>query len=261
MSSIAIYQVDAFTDKVFYGNPAAVCILDDWLNEELMSAIAAENNLSETAFVVKDNHGYKIRWFTPNGEISLCGHATLASAHVLFNEGLTESSSIEFSSPSGPLYVEKRGELISMDFPKFTTVPVKDPTLITEIIDVSIKEAYESSLDYVFVLESEAQVLAANINLAKLSLRQKRGLVITAVGNECDFYVRSFYPKYKIAEDPVTGSAYCALAPLWAKKLNKLELNATQGSYRKGNVFCEVGENVVKISGFCRWFFKGELLI
>ncbi|WP_131783017.1 PhzF family phenazine biosynthesis protein [Legionella gresilensis] len=261
MDSIEIFQIDAFTDKIFHGNPAAVCLLDNWLNDELMQAIASENNLSETAFIIENNSSLYIRWFTPKGEVSLCGHATLAAGFVLFELGKSEKDTIEFSSLSGSISVGKRGELYTLDFPRLNYQNSKVSELIESVVDQPITELYESELDYLAILAEEEHVLLAQVNLIRLANLPKRGLILSSVGREADFYSRCFYPKHNIAEDPVTGSAHCVLAPYWSKRLGKTQLHAIQGLERKGDIFCEVQDSRVYMSGYCRWYLKGQLVI
>lgn len=261
MQRIEIFQIDAFTDKVFHGNPAAICLLKSWLNDELMQAIAVENNLSETAFVLKDKEGFHIRWFAPNGEIDLCGHATLAAAFLLFELGRAEAKQLSFASKSGPLLVRQVADRITLNFPSFGVSPLHAPSQLTDIIDQPILEAYESDLDYLVLLANEVSVLNAQVHLSRLLKRSKRGLILTAPGYDSDYYARCFYPKHNIAEDPVTGSAHCVLAPYWSERLNKTKLTSIQGSFRKGHVFCDVMDGRVYISGHCRWYSKGHLMI
>jgi PhzF family phenazine biosynthesis protein len=261
LNSIEIFQIDAFTDKVFYGNPAAICLLDEWLNDELLQAIAFENNLSETAFVIENNDNFQIRWFAPNGEITLCGHATLAAGFVLFELGKSRSKTIHFSSLGGDFEVRKKGALLTLKFPKLNYQLMENPGELLFVIDKPCLETYISDLDYLVLLESEKQVLQARIDLVSLAKLQRRGLIVTAKGTESDFYSRCFYPKHNISEDPVTGSAHCVLAPFWADRLNKTTLKGRQGSVRKGDVFCEVFDDYVDISGYCKWYMKGHLVI
>lgn len=258
---IEIFQIDAFTDKVFHGNPAAVCLLDGWLNDELMQAMAFENNLSETAFVMKDKTGFHIRWFTPYAEISLCGHATLAAGFVLHELGKCHGDRVHFSSLNGPLSVSKKGALYTLDFPRLDFYLSKTPELIMELLDTACLDVFESELDYLVLLADDSSVYRAQVNLHALSKLPQRGLILTAMSHEADFYSRCFYPKYHIPEDPVTGSAYCILAPFWAKRLNKPILRGLQGSFRKGEVICEVNADRVFISGHCKWYLKGHLVI
>lgn len=260
MQTIEIYQIDAFTDKVFHGNPAAICLLTEWINDELLQAIAVENNLSETAFVIDNQDSFEIRWFTPKGEVNLCGHATLAAAFLLFDLDKCNQDNVHFSSLSGPLYVKKDNDLLTMDFPLLSYKPISTDTFM-DTIDMPIAEAYESELDYLVILEDENQVLATQVNLKSLMDLPKRGLILSAESSEADFYSRCFYPKHNIQEDPVTGSAHCVLAPYWSNRLQKKRLRGIQGSFRKGEVTCEVKGNRVMIAGNCRWYMKGRLYI
>ncbi len=257
---IEIFQVDAFTDKVFHGNPAAVCILSEWLNDELLQAIAVENNYSETAFIIEKENSYSIRWFAPNGEISLCGHATLAAGFVLF-ELNKRIEPIVFKSLSGPLTVSKNKNRYTLDFPRLGYEKLNSVSALSSLVDKPIVEAYEGELDYLVLLEDEYSLQKAQVNLKGLVSVPKRGLILTSVSTDADFYVRCFYPKHNIAEDPVTGSAYCILAPFWSERLQKKTVYAIQGSFRKGQVFCEVLPTRVLISGHCRWYMKGMLVI
>lgn len=260
VDGIEIFQIDAFTDKVFYGNPAAVCLLSEWFNDELMQAIAAENNLSETAFVIEDEQGFHIRWFTPNGEISLCGHATLAAGFALHELDKCKGDAINFSSLSGPLSVQKKGERYVLDLPRLSYKQSQNEA-ITSLLDKTPVELFESELDYLVLLSDESQVLQAQVDYKALIKLPKRGLILTAPGSEADFYSRCFYPKHKIYEDPVTGSAHSVLAPFWAERLAKTTLRAIQGSLRKGELICEVLADRVMISGYCKWYMKGHLVI
>ncbi|KTD08211.1 PhzF family phenazine biosynthesis protein [Legionella jamestowniensis] len=261
MDSIEIFQIDAFTDKIFHGNPAAVCLLNEWLNDELMQAIAVENNLSETAFVIEDQKGFHIRWFTPRGEINLCGHATLAAGFVLHELEKCRGDNVNFSSLSGPLAVRQKGNRYTLDFPRLTYQLLKSPEAIISLVDQSCLEIYESELDYMALMPSEGIVLQAQVDIKALAKLPKRGLILTAASSEADFYSRCFYPKHNIPEDPVTGSAHCVLAPFWANRLNKDTLKAIQGSFRRGEVLCEVSEERVYLSGHCKWYSKGYLVI
>ena len=261
MDNIEIFQIDAFTDKIFHGNPAAVCLLSDWLNDELMQAIAAENNVSETAFVLHNEDAYYIRWFTPNGEISLCGHATLAAGFALLELGRCKENIINFHSLSGLLSVEKKKEKYTLDFPKLNYVEISSPESVLTLIDQPIVALYESDLDYLFLLENEEVVANAKVDFDQLKKLPKRGLIITSTSTHADFYSRCFYPKHKIFEDSVTGSAHCVLTPFWAKRLNKSNLHAIQGLLRKGELFCELNDSRVAISGYCRWYSKGHIVL
>lgn len=261
MPSIEIYQIDAFTDKVFHGNPAAICLLHHWLNDELLQAIAVENNLSETAFIMENSSGYQIRWFTPNGEINLCGHATLAAGFLLFELGKGGNNIIHFSSLSGALTVRKQNGHLVMNFPRLTFETMQHSSTIAALIDKPLSHIYLSELDYLVILNNEQDVLNATIDLSALAKCPKRGLIITSTCSEADFYSRCFYPKHNIPEDPVTGSAHCVLAPYWSERLKKNNLRGLQGSYRQGEVFCDVLTDRIDLAGHCKWYLKGHLEI
>ncbi|STX38466.1 PhzF family phenazine biosynthesis protein [Legionella feeleii] len=261
MNSIEIFQIDSFTDKIFHGNPAAVCLLNDWLNDELMQAIAVENNLSETAFIIEDKSGFHIRWFTPRGEVSLCGHATLAAGFVLHELGKCSKDTVHFSSPSGLLSVRKKRGCYTLDFPRLNFQLSERPEPIAALIDKPYVDVFESDLDYLILLADENEVLHAQVDLNALVKLPKRGLILTSHCSDADFYSRCFYPKHNIAEDPVTGSAHCVLGPFWAERLNKKILHAIQGSFRKGELTCEIHDGRVHISGHCTWYSKGYLVI
>lgn len=261
MQRIEIFQIDTFTDKMFHGNPVAICWLDEWLNDELLKAITLENNLSETAFVIERPDEFHIRWFTPKGEIRLCGHAALAAGFLVFELGKTIKDVASFTSLSGSFGVRKKQGRLTMNFPRFPWYPIVSPTFLSSLINKPTLAAFDSELDYLVLLANETDVLNAQVDLQTLQKLPKRGLIITASAEDADFYSRCFYPKYDIAEDPVTGSAYCLLAPFWADRLNKRVLHARQGSSRTGDVFCEVGDDQVLISGYCKWYSKGYLVI
>jgi PhzF family phenazine biosynthesis protein len=226
-----------------------------------MQAIAVENNLSETAFIIEENDRFDSRWFTPKGEINLCGHATLAAGFVLFELGKSQNNTVAFTSLSGLLTVTKKDNRYILDFPRLKFLPSKSPELITAIINQAVIDVFDSDLDYLVLMADEATVLKTLVNLARLSKLPKRGLILTAASSEVDFYSRCFYPKHNIPEDPVTGSAHCVLAPFWSERLNKNRLKAIQGSSKKGEIYCDVLEHRVLISGHCKWFLKGRLVI
>ena len=261
MDEIEIFQIDAFTDKVFHGNPAAVCLLNDWLNDELMQAIAAENNLSETAFVIENSDGFHIRWFTPNGEISLCGHATLAAGFALLELEKCSGDVIHFHSLSGLLSVQRTKDKYTLELPRLNYSQLDSAQSISSLVNQPVVAVYESDLDYLCLLPDEQAVSKAHIDIKKLMKLPKRGLIITAPAVNTDFYSRCFYPKHGILEDSVTGSAHCVLIPFWANKLNKTNLHAIQGLHRQGELFCELRGTRVFISGNCRWYLKGHLVI
>jgi PhzF family phenazine biosynthesis protein len=257
---IPLYQIDAFSSHVFSGNPAAVCPLKEWLEDSLLQAIAQENNLSETAFFVPEGNGYHIRWFTPVAEVDLCGHATLATAFVIFNYFDISSSHVSFHSKSGRLTVVKEEELLSMDFPSQPPVRCEAPK---ELVDGIGKEPLEvlCSEDYIAVFSSENDIIELNPDMAIIKKLDLRGVVVTAQGKNVDFVSRFFAPKFGVNEDPVTGSAHCSLTPYWANKLNKNNLHAYQVSQRSGELFCKDVGNRVIISGRAVQFMEGSITL
>lgn len=258
---LTIYQIDAFTKEVFGGNPAAICPLDEWLEAELMQKIALENNLSETAFFVKKDDVYEIRWFTPTFEIDLCGHATLASAFVLFNCLNLEAEIVKFHShKSGNLSVEKKGDLLVLDFPSRPVSACEVPKGLIEAIGKTPKEILKSR-DYFLVYETEQEVLDIQPNFGELLKINTHAVIVTAKGDSCDFVSRFFAPEVGVFEDPVTGSSHCNLIPYWAEKLGKTELFARQLSARGGELFCELKGDRVKIGGNAVLYLKGEIYV
>ena len=257
---LPIYQIDAFASESFTGNPAAVCPLQNWLPDATMQAIAAENNLSETAFFVPIKNGFHIRWFTPVAEVDLCGHATLAAAYVVFNDLGVEVDTICFESKSGPLRVVREGELLVMDFPLQPPVPCQIPDEIVRAFKVKPIECLESE-DYIVVFENEEDLLLADPDLLELSKLDLRGVVITAKSSKYDFAARFFGPKLGINEDPVTGSAYTQLVPYWAERLGVEKLHAKQLSKRGGELLCEVVGDRVNIAGRAVKYLTGEIEI
>lgn len=252
------YQVDAFASRAFEGNPAAVCPLESWLDDSLLQAIAEENNLSETAFFVPSENGFKLRWFTPVNEVDLCGHATLATAHVIFEILGYSKQVITFETRSGELFVKKKGESLEMNFPACI------PTLceLSETLAKGLGQRPIEVLaadDYLAVFDSEATIRAITPNQALLSQLDLRGVIITAPGTDVDFVSRFFAPKFGIPEDPVCGSAHCELAPYWASKLGKNILTAKQVSRRGGDITCEVKADRVFLSGRAVTFMEGEI--
>lgn len=252
------YTVDTFTDKVFSGNPAAVCIMQEWLSDEVMLNIAAENNLSETAFAVKEDEKYHLRWFTPGGEIDLCGHATLAAAFILMSFYESEKNQIIFSTLSGNLTVKKNDNMFEMDFPmyKLTEVPVTN--IMTEAIGIEPVKAYKAR-DLLCVLPSEDDVINHAPDMEKASLLDGLLLHTTAAGKNSDCISRSFAPKLNVSEDPVCGSGHCHIIPYWASKLNKKELIAYQASKRGGTLYCSVNGGRVILGGKAVLFGKSEI--
>jgi PhzF family phenazine biosynthesis protein len=260
---INIYQVDAFTDKVFGGNPAAICPLNEWLPDEILQQIAMENNLSETAFLVKNGKEYDIRWFTPSTEVDLCGHATLASAEVIFHEWSFREDELVFHSRSGALRVRKEvnGKL-TLDFPVDNPQLVEDaPPSILAGLKMEHASIYKGTSDYMVVAENQSQVEALMPDFRTLAQAQCRGVVVTAPGDECDFVSRCFFPQSGIDEDPVTGSAHTLMTPYWAERLGKLQLSAIQVSKRRGYLDCQLAGDRVLMSGHAAMYMKGEIEI
>ena len=243
------YIVDAFTDKPFSGNPAAVCVMDNWPSEESMMKLAMENNLSETAFIVKEKHGYHLRWFTPGTEIELCGHATLASAFVILNYYESESQEVQFDTLSGILTVTRKGSLYEMDFPTYDLkeIPVTDE--MEKAFGVRPVKAV-LGLDLVCVFETEEQVRTMEPDQTLLMGIEGRLQNATAAGRDADCVSRSFAPKLGVAEDPVCGSAHCQIADYWSKNLGKTRIHAYQASKRGGHLYCELkGDGRIAICG------------
>lgn len=255
---LTLYQIDAFADKPFRGNPAAVCPLDHWLADELLQSIAMENNLSETAFFVATAEGYHIRWFTPTCEVDLCGHATLASAYVLFDCLGYPGERIEFQSRSGRLIVERDRDFLVLDFPARPPQACEIPKSIVDAFEAHPIACLKSE-DYIVVFENEEAVLTAKPDLAKLKKLDLRGVAITARSGDYDFVTRFFAPNYGIDEDPVTGSAYTQLLPYWSQLLGKAELTAKQVSGRGGIVFGRFVGNRVKIGGKAAKYMVGTI--
>lgn len=259
---ITMYQVDAFTDRVFGGNPAAVCFLETWLSEEMMQAIAVENNLSETAFLVKEGNDYGLRWFTPEEEIDLCGHATLASAFLIFKfvEPLWEA--VCFRTKSGVLTVKRCGDLLTMDFPARPVAPVDfDLDFLTSALGVKPKEVWKCR-DLFLVYERESQIREIRPDFYLLNqIRDYMGVIVTAPGEQVDFVSRFFAVNCGIPEDPVTGSSHCNLIPYWSERLGKTELHALQLSKRGGELFCRDRGERVEIGGRAALYLVGEIEI
>lgn len=256
--SLRLFQVDAFASRPFEGNPAAVCPLEAWPEDAVMQAIAAENNLSETAFFAPGADGFDLRWFTPVAEVDLCGHATLAAAHVLFEHLGHRQDSIRFQTRSGTLEVTREGEVLVMDFPARPPASCRVPPLLVEALGEPPVEVLAAD-DFVVVFGREAQIRALEPDLAKLARLPRRGVCVTAPGDEHDFISRFFAPALGVPEDPVTGSAHCELAPYWAARLGRQRLRARQLSRRGGEVDCEVrGERVV-LRGTAVTFLEGHI--
>jgi len=256
--NLDIFQVDAFTDTVFGGNPAAVIPLNEWLSSKTMQAIAGENNLSETAFFVKSEDHFELRWFTPQIEVDLCGHATLASAHVLFRHLTYDNEQIRFQTKSGELTVQKSGKFYTMIFPQNRPERVSVPEGLLDALGIRSEEIYFKT-DFMIVLENEASVKNIRPDFEKLKKIDTRGVIVTAPGDEFDFVSRFFAPAVGINEDPVTGSAHTLLTPFWADKLNKKSFSAAQLSARGGILQCRLHEEKVEITGKAVTYLTGSI--
>lgn len=262
MADIPLYQVDAFAAAPMQGNPAAVSPLAGWLDDEVMQAIAAENNLSETVFFVGCGGDFNIRWFTPKMEVDLCGHGTMAAAWVIFNILEPGRYSVIFASRSGPLKVSAgEGGLLTMDFPAWRPLPVTPPAGLVEAIGAPVREVLAVDRDYLFVAGDARSVLNATPDFAALIKSDRYGAILTAPGDGfgVDFVSRFFAPRKGIPEDPVTGSAHCSLTPYWAERLGRNKLNARQLSARGGDLLCELNGGRVFISGTAALFMEGTI--
>lgn len=263
---LSIYQVDAFSDAVFAGNPAAVCPLDKWLDDATMQAIAAENNLSETAFFVAADDGgaghYELRWFTPTVEVDLCGHATLASAYVVFERLAPRRREVRFATRSGELAVAREGDMIVLDFPAYPGTPVAAPAALADGLGAAPDEVLEGP-NYVAVFAAGKDVAALAPDFDVLAGLHPRGVIATAPGEAwgCDFVSRFFGPSFGIDEDPVTGSAHCMLTPYWAARLGRKRLDACQISARGGVLACEERGDRVRIGGRAALYLEGTIRI
>ena len=257
-----IYHIDAFADALFSGNPAAVCPLDNWLDADIMQKIAAENNLAETAFTVPVENGYEIRWFTPEVEVDLCGHATLASAYTLMNfEGFLGEKINLFSRNSGTLTVTKNGDFLTLDFPKDNLQKVEDLAIFEKCFAYQPIEAYQGKTDYLLIFENEHQIQNIEPNIPEIAKINARGIIVSSISENFDFVSRFFGPNCGVNEDPVTGSAHTTLTPFWAEKLGKTKLTAKQISKRGGVLECELKNDRILISGKCKTYLKGEIFI
>ena len=261
MKKSPLYQVDAFTDHLFGGNPAAVCPLTEWLPGETMQKIAMENNLSETAFFIRKDEHFEIRWFTPLVEVDLCGHATLASAHVIFHHTGYSGSSISFRSRSGILKVTRDEDLITLNFPADTIIPAEPPGKLIESLGIRPKETYSGKTDLMLVLEDQRSIEMLDPDFGLMKRSGGRGVIVTARGDEADFVSRFFAPQVGVDEDPVTGSAHTTMIPYWAEKLGKSYMTAIQLSKRKGHLWCRHLGDRVEISGKAKTYLEGEILI
>ncbi|WP_420427472.1 PhzF family phenazine biosynthesis protein [Algiphilus sp.] len=255
------FQVDAFAERVFAGNPAAVVPMPDWPNDALLQAIAHENQLSETAFFVPEGDDYGLRWFTPTHEVDLCGHATLATAHVLFTHLGCTSQRLRFRTRSGVLHVQREQERLWMDFPAQPATPAVAPVALLQAIGQE-PHAVLAASDWMVVLDNAAAVDALSPDLSLLQQLDLRGVIVTAPGEApVDFVSRFFAPRYGIAEDPVTGSAHCTLGPYWRERLGKDKLLGEQRSQRGGRVQCRVGDTRVQLGGTAVTFLEGTIYV
>ncbi len=257
---IPLYQVDAFTKKKFAGNPAAICPLTEWLDDTTLQAIGRENNLSETAFLVQQESHYELRWFTPAIEVDLCGHATLASAFVVFEYLAPSANSVVFQTKSGKLTVNQKNSQLVMDFPARPGAPVDAPQHLIAGLGKEPLEV-QAADDYMAIYENEEDIKALQPDMTQLIQLDRRGVIITAPGKNVDFVSRFFAPKAGIPEDPVTGSAHCTLAPYWTEKLGKTELHALQISDRGGELFCQAHQERVRIAGHAVLTVKGTIYL
>lgn len=258
--TIPVYQVDAFTSRIFAGNPAAVCPLEAWLPDETMQAVAAENNLSETAFFVRNGNGFHLRWFTPGVEVDLCGHATLASAFVLFHLLGEQGDELRFTTKSGELIVRRRNNMLALDFPARPPEPTRPCVGLIEAFDVK-PQAVLSARDYLLVFDNEDEVRKLEPNMELLKGIDRFAVIVTAPGDDCDFVSRFFAPAKGVPEDPVTGSAHCTLIPYWAQRLGKDKLLARQISKRGGELRCELCGDRVEMAGQAALFLRGEIVL
>jgi PhzF family phenazine biosynthesis protein len=260
---IPLWQIDAFTDRVFSGNPAAVCVLESWLPDETLAAIAAENNLAETAFLVKEPAGWRIRWFTPAIEVDLCGHATLASGHLLLTRLTPGEREVTFASRSGPLRVAREPDgLLAMTFPRRPPEPRATPDAVVRALGKPPLETWFAR-DHLAVLGSEAEVRALAPDLSAVQELPGHGLIVTAPASTAglDFVSRFFAPQAGIPEDPVTGSVHCVLVPYWSRRLGKTRLEAAQVSRRGGRLSCEDGADSVRIAGRAVDYLEGHIQV
>jgi predicted PhzF superfamily epimerase YddE/YHI9 len=255
---VLYFEVHSFTDRIFHGNPAGVCPLDKWIDDALMQRIAAENNLSETAFFVPKEDHYELRWFTPTVEVDLCGHATLATVYVLFDHLGYEGDAVVFQTQSGELTAWKDGDFLVMDFPSRPAIPEDIPDHMITGLGCDIENVFKSR-DYVIVFDNEQEVRDLHPDFSELEKIDCEGIIVTAPGDEVDFVSRFFAPSMGIAEDPVTGSAHSTLTPYWAERLGKRQLRARQISERGGDLWCRLEDDRVHIAGHAVLYVKGFL--
>ena len=256
---IPLYIIDAFTENRFAGNPAAVCPLAEWLDDKTLQSIAEENNLSETAFFTQENSVFRLRWFTPKVEVNLCGHATLASAYVLFKHLNYDDSQIIFETKSGQLTVKKDGDLLLMDFPAYKPLPINMPEQLIQGLGSKPLEVLQSPDTYLAVYDNEDEILSIVPDFSLIEKLDMNCVIVTAKGKKSDFVSRFFAPKMGVPEDPVTGSAHCTLIPYWAEKLNKTSLFAMQLSKRRGELCCQYLDDRVSIGGKAVTYAVGKI--
>lgn len=256
---LQIFQADAFAANLFKGNPAAVVPLKQWLSDELMQQIALENNLSETAFFIPEGDHFHIRWFTPKAEVRLCGHATLATAHVIFNELGFQGEQIKFNSKSGILTVKKVGDKLQLDFPADFAQAVEPVPVFAEAFGTHPLATFKGRTDYLLLFDSEETIQKFQPDISLLLSTNARGIMVTAKGNEVDFVSRFFAPAVGVNEDPVTGSAHTTLIPFWANRLNKSEMTALQLSARGGQLWSTLSGDRVLIAGKVVTYLRGEI--
>ena len=259
---LKVFVVNAFAETTFGGNPAAVVPLEQWLNDELLQQIAAQHNLAETAFIVPQDDDLEIRWLTPAVEVKLCGHATLASAHIYFNHLGYDKEKITFNSKSGPLHVTKRSDgKLTLDFPADKCVEITEENEFQKALNIKPLAVYKSSFDYMVIANNQTEIENLSPDLNILKQLPSRGTIVTAKGDDADFVSRCFFPQSGIDEDPVTGSAHTAMVPYWANKFGKTKLSAIQLSKRKGYLDCELFGERVLMSGSANTYLEGEIFI
>lgn len=257
---IPIYHLDAFATNLFQGNPAAVCVLDKWLPDPLLQSIAAENYLPATTFLVRDGTNYSTRWFTPEYEIDLCGHGTLALGHVFFHYLEPEKQTVELHSPAGPLTISRQDDLITLNFPVKSLEACAISDLLIQGLGAKPKEVYQHQSERCLaIFDNEEQIQMISPNMAILKQLGYRGIIVTAIGNIADFVSRVFYPHKLLSEDAVTGSSHCLLVPYWSSITGKRELHSRQLSERGGDLFCELRDGRITISGKVTLYMQGTL--
>lgn len=257
---LPIYQIDAFASRVFGGNPAAVVPLESWLPDDVMQAIAAENNLAETAFFVPEGEDYALRWFTPTVEVDLCGHATLASAHLIFSKITPDREQVRFTTRSGPLTVTRQGDMLALELPSRPPEPCPMPPGLEAALGKAPKTV-SAARDYLLVYDSESDIRGLKPDMARIAALDRFAVIATAPGSDCDFVSRFFAPAQGVPEDPVTGSAHCSLIPYWSKRLGKSRLSARQLSPRGGELMCEDRGARIVVAGKSVLYLEGAIFV